>query len=587
MIRNPYKFSGPLDPVEDRLVCIPRSEKVNNIITGIKRGDYWALLGPRQVGKTTLLHLIKNKFPYAYYVYCDFELPYPEEKEDFYQWLRGKFKKEISSVKIESFDSKRKFTPELDFLEFLSEFRPDENTRKIVLLFDEIDNIPFLSDFLHMWRAVYHERNHEKQLSRYNVVVTGSVDLIKVTTGPNSPFNIAETFYVRDFSSEESEKLISEPLNRLNIRIKKKAKETLTAKLSGHPQMLQHACHILVDMAISSKGDISEKDVENAINVLFVSNQSLDTLMHDLLHSEELQKLAGSIIRGAQKKYFPNKKFSLLGAGAIVERDTFCDIRNNLYREFIKGVLENITENPTADSILQYHNLKQVLLNDQRFLDDYEKQRLYEKSFYGKIKNAIEILRIKNAVANHRKEYFNLRDTPATDHYGSFLKGLYSLLINLDMKVDLIIKEHLDLQDDLFKLQLTVIDHFEENERNIIAAILEKLDRNQTELVNQMIAFIDKGKLSKDEMSGLLAEIEDVLKKIQESFPTNAENPPNINTDNILGKICDPKMDIKHKLKVTLPIIPFLITYEGEIEAEIIMKLKDFLKKLTKNRGNN
>lgn len=342
MIRNPYKFSGPLDPVEDRLVCISRSEAVNNIITGMKKGNYWALLGPRQIGKTTLLRLIKNKFSHAHYVYCDFELPYPEEKEDFYHWLRSKFEKEISSVKIESINSKKKFTPELDFLEFISEFRPPENTRKIVLLFDEIDNIPFLNDFLHMWRSVYHQRYHKKKLDRYNVIVTGSVDLIEVTSGPNSPFNIAEIFYVRDFSDEETEKLISEPIGSLNIRIKQKAKEYLAEKLSGHPQMIQHACHILVDMAIATQEDISEKNVENTFNVLFASNQNLDTLRHDLIQSEELYKLVMSIIRGEQKKYYPNKKFSLFGVGAIIERNTFCDIRNDLYREFLMRVIENV-----------------------------------------------------------------------------------------------------------------------------------------------------------------------------------------------------------------------------------------------------
>jgi len=587
MIRNPYKYREPLDPVKDKLVCAPRSEEVKNIITGIRRGDYWALLGPRQIGKTTLLHLIKNRLPHSHYIYCDFEDSYPEGKEDFYQCLRDKFKKEISSEKIENIDDKRKFTPELDFLEFLIEFRPEDNARKIILLFDNIDEFPFLNEFLHLWRAVYHRRYHEKKLNRYIVIVTGSVNLIEVTSSPNSPFNVAEIFYVKDFSNKDIDKLISEPINLLNIKIKAKAKENLEEKLSGHPQILQHACHILVDMAIASQEDISEKDVENAINVLFASNQSLDKLMHDLTHNEELHKLAGSIIRGAQKKYFPNKKFSILGAGAIIERDTFCDIRNNLYREFIKGILENMAENSTASSILQYQPLKEKLLTDQELVDDYENHRLSEKNFYGEIKSANEILRIKNAVAKHQDEYSILRDIPTSGHYDNLLKGLHEILKSLEWKIDLIIKEHLNLHDGLFKLQMTVVGHFEESEKNIIAAILEKLDRTQTELVRQMMEFIDKEKLSKDEMAGLLVEMEDVLKKIQGSLHANAENSPIKDTESILGKICDPKLDIRHRLKVTLPVIPFLLSYEGEIEEEIIMKLKNFLKKLTKKRGNN
>lgn len=47
MLENPYKFQGPLDPIEDSLVCAPRKDDVDFIIEKISRREYVAIQGPR------------------------------------------------------------------------------------------------------------------------------------------------------------------------------------------------------------------------------------------------------------------------------------------------------------------------------------------------------------------------------------------------------------------------------------------------------------------------------------------------------------------------------------------------------------
>lgn len=335
---NPYKYGGPLDPEEDAWVCVPRSEEIKKIRTGLMRGEYWAILGPRRIGKTTLLRQVKSKYRNVYFIDCDFQIKAPVEKEKFYPWLMDECISEVPSARGKKADYKNNLTPELNFMAFLSEFLIEEDSNRIVFLFDEIDNIPFLEDFLRFWRGVFHERYHKKALRRYNVIVAGAVDLIEVTIGPTSPFNIAELLYLKDFTDEESEVLIDGPLERLGIRINREAKRQLMSRISGHPQMLQQACHILVDSVMTSKKTISGKDVETVFETLYASSQALDTLRVDITENKKLQQLVKAIIRGEKKKFFPNKKFSMLGAGAITEQDTFCSIRNEVFKEFI-GIL--------------------------------------------------------------------------------------------------------------------------------------------------------------------------------------------------------------------------------------------------------
>ncbi len=306
MIKNPYKYKGPLDPVADKLACVPRSKDIKKVTDGIAKGDYWAILGPRQIGKTTFLHLLQHKFKNAHYLYFDFELS-PGSDDNLYQLLIGRFLERIPSEQTKNdFINGKNYPPARRFFNFLEKFKPKDN-KKIILLFDEIDSLPTINDFLHLWRTVNHERYQYQALNRYNVLVTGAKELISLTLGPNSPFNVAEILYLKDFSEEESEELIKEPMKKLGIAIEDKAVGKLLEQTSGHPQLLQHACHILVDSAMKSNRIITENDVDHAITELFISSLSLNTLAHDLEENEELMDFIKDIFIGKKGNFISIK----------------------------------------------------------------------------------------------------------------------------------------------------------------------------------------------------------------------------------------------------------------------------------------
>ncbi len=339
---NPYKYTGPLDPIKDKLVCIPRTGDLEKVINGIRTGKYWAVLGPRQIGKSTFLSQLEQELSKnTYCLYFNFEILPARDETNFYKWLMNEFTLEIPAETSVDTHGWEEFDPHFRFYYFLEKFRPKDLKKKIILLFDEIERVPQAKNFLHLWRKVYHDRNRKEELNRYTAVIAGSLDLMQLTVGPNSPFNIAEKLNLDDFSYAETQKLVTEPLSVYGIEIAEPARELVINQASGHPQLTQQLCHFLVEKAQQEKQRITEAVVAQAVDYLLNESINLDILKQALSSSHKLEKLIREIIGGIPKKYHPYKEFGIAGSGAIVEdKEHCCTIRNKVYERFLRDILE-------------------------------------------------------------------------------------------------------------------------------------------------------------------------------------------------------------------------------------------------------
>lgn len=337
MISNPYKYTGALDPFDDQLVCVDRTKEVQEVIRGFNVGDYWAILGPRQIGKTTFLRQLRKAYLDAYHISVDL-ISAPPNEEAFYKSLIEKVKEEIP-VEPPPFDEKWKSeSPGNRFHLFLKAFEP-KVPKKIIFLFDEIEELPYMRDFLHMWRHV-HEESSTLSGAKLDiaVVISGSVDLVEATTGKTSPFNIAKHIFLHDFSREDAEKLIVKPLEQMNIRIDEDAEDYLLSELNGHPQLLQHSCSRLVEI-VSERQDrkINLRDAEEVLEALMRNNTCIDLLRNDLKKNKMLNTVLQSIARNGKVPFKSYTELYVGGAGAITEdKDRNCTIRNNLFRRFMQ-----------------------------------------------------------------------------------------------------------------------------------------------------------------------------------------------------------------------------------------------------------
>ena len=353
MQENPYKYSSPLHPIDDKLVCVPRKNELEKVIGGILKGEYWTILGSRQIGKTTFLRQIEQELSIYHCVYIDLEVT-PKNDEKFYEWIIDTITERISVNHLPEIKDKWKsYGPELNFYYFFRTFSPKENKR-IVLFIDEIERAPSIRSFLHIWRKIFHERDAYPELEKYSIIITGGVDLVSLTIGPTSPFNIASKLYLTDFSREESIHLIDQPTKNLGIYFNKEAIDELVKLTSGHPQILQHFCHLLVDRALSLKREICRADILETIEVLFIENSNLKALNTEVKTNRVLEELIKKLLKGEQIEYYPYHELSTTGIGPIMSDNKLCAIRNNLYKELFLKSIDFNEDNQNFDDDTEY-----------------------------------------------------------------------------------------------------------------------------------------------------------------------------------------------------------------------------------------
>ena len=353
MQENPYKYTGPLHPLRDKLVCVPRKKELEQVISGILRGEYWTILGSRQMGKTTLLNQIIHELTAFNCIYFDME-SCPNTDELFYKLLEDTIAEGITKdgFKFQN-DDRKDFGHEINFYNFLASIE-DKGNKKIVILFDEIERVPVVKPFLKLWRKIFNERNFHPELNKYAVVIAGSVDLIELTIGKTSPFNISKKLYLGELSMPHVEKLIDDPMEKLGIKVENEAKTEIINLTSCHPQLMQHLCYLLVDLALNNKKQISKPDVENAIEILYVESDNLNSLDSELRSDRALMELVEKILNGNQVYYLPFKKYSIAGTGPIIQKQKLCSIRNKIYQEFIKSIIDQKIDDPVVENEPNY-----------------------------------------------------------------------------------------------------------------------------------------------------------------------------------------------------------------------------------------
>lgn len=116
--------------------------------------------------------------------------------------------------------------------------------------------------------------------------------------------------------------------------------------------------------------------------------------------------------------------------------------------------------------------------------------------------------------------------------------------------------------NELHHTRQTVLAHYDDTQQAMIRAIADQLDQNQLLVTQEFLNALDHHLVSQQEISQLWAVIETQLPAFP---PQQAE---------VIKVLTDPQLDAKHKLKVTLPLIPFLVDYEGELELGSGFNLK-------------
>lgn len=153
-------------------------------------------------------------------------------------------------------------------------------------------------------------------------------------------------------------------------------------------------------------------------------------------------------------------------------------------------------------------------------------------------------------------------------------------------KLDTLLTGQEGIRGGLTELQATLVSRYDASEQAIVAKITRHLDQTQSTTVTQVLNAIESKTIPENELQDILTAVEHTLAEVRQ-LGDKLSNPILVNeTDQLSEMIDTPEMDVRHRLKVTLPIIPVLLAYEGEIELNSGLNLEAAWQRLVaKMRG--
>ncbi|BAY95741.1 MULTISPECIES: hypothetical protein [unclassified Tolypothrix] len=203
--------------------------------------------------------------------------------------------------------------------------------------------------------------------------------------------------------------------------------------------------------------------------------------------------------------------------------------------DFYEKRLKDLESNIDRDrELLKQYDDELAFASDPRAMGRYER----------------EIERQRKSIDRYQQEYSELKQK-LIDKEPTQVHDVGRQLQQMDDKINVLLSG----QIAIYKKQLQILDRYNASEKTIIGSITKELNQTQLVLTENLLQALDNNMVSEAEMQQMLAVLDERLPSLPPSQAAIAEKI-----------IKDPELDAKHKLKITLPIIPLLVEYEGELE---------------------
>jgi hypothetical protein len=209
------------------------------------------------------------------------------------------------------------------------------------------------------------------------------------------------------------------------------------------------------------------------------------------------------------------------------------------------------------------------ITQDQKLLKEFEEALTVEDNPRTLKKYKKEIKRQQESIDNYKQEYTELQQqligisTPQIQVVGNQLQIIENQLQQIDAKLNIVLIK----QDSL-------LIRYQASEQAILRVFIEQLNQTQLAFTENMLNAVAANQVSESEMLQMLA----VLQSRIPSLPSSSQAE-------IAEIIKSPELDARHKITVTLPIVPFLINYEGELELGTGFNIKSAWEFVIKKLG--
>lgn len=120
--------------------------------------------------------------------------------------------------------------------------------------------------------------------------------------------------------------------------------------------------------------------------------------------------------------------------------------------------------------------------------------------------------------------------------------------------------------DQLLLGQARLLLRYEQGEQRVLGTLITQMDLQQSALMSAILDVLESGGLAADELDRHLSAIDAALAEVNAHAAQIADRQLAASAQRVAELASAPGLDAKHKLKLTIPIIPVLLSYEGAFE---------------------
>lgn len=201
------------------------------------------------------------------------------------------------------------------------------------------------------------------------------------------------------------------------------------------------------------------------------------------------------------------------------------------------------------------------------------------------------IEREKESLAQYRREAAELGVSP--DQAGSApgeavqaeLAAMSQKLDDLGRKLDGLSRQvetgQQALHTDLARQQQTILAHIDQARQSAVAAVVQRLDANQGELVELLLDAADQQQIARWEADELTRLVQQSLLELRR---LHAHRPDAGQWQRLL-ELLEQDVGWEQKLRLTLPLVPGLIEFESEVQVDVMGVLNETWRRLLAKIG--
>lgn len=231
-------------------------------------------------------------------------------------------------------------------------------------------------------------------------------------------------------------------------------------------------------------------------------------------------------------------------------------------------------------------DIQEHLQQEYNLLKQYEEQLRTEDDPRRLERAKREVTRQREAITDYQREMDELTavalPTPAAQ---AAAQQAQASLDALHAKVDRLSQQltgaesrlaagQTAIRDDLAAQRQAIIDRVDLRYAQTMQRVADQLDGQQVEIVGMLLAAVDENRIARAEAQQLTRLAANALQSLQESQPDAAEWQD-------LRRLLAQNTGWAQKVKLTVPLVPYLLTYESEIKIDTAGALKQAWRQLT------